>query len=83
MQASVPISFAALLVAVTRQPSSETPLPWALWCVAYILGLATVGLRWEGWPEAVYSANYPVWAAAVWFLCQFRVRSDKRKPVNP
>jgi len=72
MQASVPVSFAPLLAAVARDPARETPLPWAMWSAAYVLGFATVVLRWDGWPEAVYSANYLVWTAAVWTLCWFR-----------
>lgn len=72
MQASVPVSFVPILIAVSRDPSSETPLPWALWCMAYVFGMGAVLLRWNDWPEAVYSVNYFIWTVAVLVLSKAR-----------
>lgn len=66
MQAGVPLSFAPLFVAVWRQPKQESPLPWAVWSLAYALGLAAVILRWDKWPEVVYALNYLICTSGVW-----------------
>jgi len=60
-----------------EKPEHESPLPWAIWSLAYVLGLGAVVLRWNQWPEAVYSANYLVWTVAVWIACGWRRQGDK------
>ncbi len=69
-QASIPVSFAPILIAVWRGQTGERPMPWALWSASYALGAAVVVLRWEQWPEIVFPAGNCLCHAAVGVLCE-------------
>jgi len=69
MQIGVPISFVPIFLSVWRNPANEHPLPWVIWSAAYFLGTVTVVLRWQEWPEVVFSLNNLICHALIGVLC--------------
>ncbi len=66
LQGSIAISFAPTLRSIRLDRTSEKPLPWFIWSVAYVLSIVVIVMRWRGqWQDFVYPVNCLMLHAAV------------------
>jgi len=57
MQGCIAIGFIPLYLELAKNPRTETPLPWLLWSLAYVLAIIVVRLRWR---KQYQDLAYPV-----------------------
>lgn len=57
MQAAIFVSFIPTYRDVWKDAKKETPLPWCIWSIAYVVGIVVVMIRWKG---RVIDLVYPV-----------------------
>lgn len=65
-------SFIPILRSVWKDPSSEYPVPWRTWTMAYSLLTLLVIIQWESGWELIYPVIYTFLHGAVWLLSRRR-----------
>jgi len=75
MQVDAIVSFVPIIRDTWKNPQSEKPKPWFVWCLAYTLFFATVLLSWEKWWDIMYPVNYFFLHLIVGLVAKFRTAS--------
>ncbi len=69
---SLAIAFTPNLFAVWSDPNSESPQPWFIWTLAYVLLTLVIVLEWQNWWELIYPVTSIVLTGAVGLIASFK-----------
>jgi len=74
VMAGVGLSFIPMIKGLWLNQTSEKPLPWLIWCIAYTIAILVVIMRWEKWEDLIYPVSYLFFGTIVGFIAYLKQR---------
>lgn len=77
LQLDLVVSFVPILKQAWVNPKDERVNPWVLWCIAYVLMMVAIWLRFEDWLDFLYPITYFILCAIVAWIVKTRTALTK------